>query len=49
MLDEDRIEAEKFIYAFTGMSISEYAEKILIEYNAEQNIQSSPSKCSGTV
>jgi hypothetical protein len=36
---KNRQEAEKLIYAFTGKSIEEYAQEILIEYNHQNNEQ----------
>lgn len=35
MYDRNRIEAEKFIYAFTGMSLSEYTDNLLKEFQNE--------------
>jgi excisionase family DNA binding protein len=35
MYDRNRIVAEKFIYAFTGMSLSEYTDNLLKEFQNE--------------
>jgi excisionase family DNA binding protein len=35
MYDLNKIDAEKFIYAFTGMRLSEYADKLLKEFRKE--------------